>query len=342
MLLTAGEARNACLAALARHGVPPSHAALQTELLIDAELMGHASHGVQRLPRIIERIGNGVVNPATEGIHAWRTPALLEVDGEMGLGPVVIMKALEAAVERAAEIGVVLGAIRNSNHIGMLSWYVRRLAEDGHIAIVLTTSEALVHPYGGRAAMIGTNPIAIGVPAEPSPFVLDMASGIVSMGKIHDYANRGEPIPPHWALDAEGDPTTDAAAAKNGAIAPFGDAKGYGLGLAIEILVGSLTGCALGTDVKGTLDSENVCNKGDVFIVIDPANANAAASISAISAYLDAIRASAPADPKTPVTIPGDRALRAREARLASGIDVNDDIWRRILAFATPAGEKLA
>jgi LDH2 family malate/lactate/ureidoglycolate dehydrogenase len=248
----------------------------------------------------------------------------------MGLGPVVLLKALEEAAGRTAEAGLVLGSIRNSNHIGMLSWYVRRFASRGSICIVVTTSEALVHPLGGRSAMIGTNPLAIGIPSTPHPFVFDMASGAVSMGKIHDYAERGEPIPPHWALDAEGNPTTDAKAAKLGAIAPFGGGKGYGLGLAIEILVAGLTGAALGTDVRGTLDSDQVCNKGDVFILIDPSHVRT----TGIAAYLDAVRATPPADPDKPVLVPGDRAVKARDERMAKGLSVNPDIWRRIDAYA--------
>src|SRR6185312_10108367 len=131
----------------------------------------------------------------------------------------------------------------------------------------------------------------IGVPATPDPLVLDMATGLVAMGKIYDYANRGEPIPPGWALDEDGNPTTDAAAAKEGAIAPFGGAKGYALGLTLEVLVTALSGAAIGTDVKGTLDSDMVCNKGDLFIAIAPRKNERVAAL--VSAYLDEIRSSA-------------------------------------------------
>ena len=330
MLVSADEAREICRLALALHGVPQEHASIQVELLVEAELMGHPSHGVQRLPRLIERIGNGVLDPAAAGLHEWRTPSFLRVDGQMGLGPVVMLKALDEAARRTPQAGVILGAIRNSNHIGMLSWYVRHFARKGFIGIAMTTSEALVHPLGGRSAMMGTNPIAIGIPSTPEPFVLDMASGIVSMGKIHEHAARGAPIPEHWALDAAGNPTTNAEAAKHGAIAPFGGGKGYGLGLAIEILVAGLAGAALGTDVKGTLDSDHVCNKGDVFILIDPSQV----TTQGISAYLDAIRSTAPIDPDRPVLVPGDRAVRARSEREAAGISVNPDVWRRITAYA--------
>jgi LDH2 family malate/lactate/ureidoglycolate dehydrogenase len=223
-----------------------------------------------------------------------------------------------------------VAAIRNNNHIGMLALYAEKVAENGQVLIALTTSEALVHPWGGRTAMIGTNPIAIGVPAKPRPYVFDMATSLVSMGQVHDYANRGQALEPGWALDADGEPTTDAAAARKGAIAPFGGAKGYALGLSIEVLVAALTASAIGRDVVGTLDSSQPCNKGDVFIVLEPAENVAVA----ITDYLHALRASPPASVARPVTVPGDRAHATRERNIANGIEVASDVWNAICALA--------
>jgi LDH2 family malate/lactate/ureidoglycolate dehydrogenase len=158
-----------------------------------------------------------------------------------------------------------------------------------------------------------------------------MATSLVSMGQIHDHAHRGAPLPKDWALDAAGDPTTDAEAAKHGAIAPFGGPKGYALGLALEVLVTGLTGAAIGTDVRGTLDADQPCNKGDVFIVIEPSASAAAANLGA---YLDAIRACPPARPDAPVVVPGDRARASREQRLARGISLPRPVWSAIAALA--------
>lgn len=326
----ASRIRTVALSALAKAGVPFEQAAVQVDLLLEAELRGHASHGMLRLPRIVERIANGVANPETTGVHAWRGSSLLDVDGKDGLGPVVAQAALKSICERARQTGVAVAAIRRCNHLGMLAWYADSVARAGQILIALTTSEALVHPWGGRMAMLGTNPIAIGVPARPVPFVLDMATGLVAMGKIHDHANRDMPIPLGWALDAQGEPTTDPQAAKQGAIAPFGGAKGYGLGLAFEVLVASLTACAIGRDVVGTLDSDRICNKGDVFIAMEPAPA----MLEAISGFLDQIRASPAADPERPVLVPGDRANRMREERLVQDVPLPDELWAQICALA--------
>jgi LDH2 family malate/lactate/ureidoglycolate dehydrogenase len=280
-----------------------------------------------RLERIVHRIRNGVSDPGATGRHVWRSPSFLAVDGERGLGPVVANQALEVLKPRARENGVALAAITNSNHVGMLGWYAERVAEAGFTIIALSTSEALVHPWGGRMAMLGTNPIAIGIPTGGAPFMMDTATSVVSMGEIHDHANRGQPIPLGWAIDSAGNPTTDANAAKQGAIGPFGQAKGYALGLAFELIVGSLSGAALGRDVRGTLDDTNVCNKGDVFIVIDGPRRD-------LQDYLEAIRHLPPAEGFDEVLIPGERGRACRDRRLSEGIPIADEVWNRLQALA--------
>ncbi|HKY80297.1 MAG TPA: Ldh family oxidoreductase [Sphingobium sp.] len=332
MIVSAADVQLTGVAALHRAGVPLENAKLQVDLLLEAELRGRASHGLLRLPRLVRRIGNGVADPVTSGTQQWVREAFLEVDGMMGLGPVVGCAALEAAIERARVTGVCVAAVRNNNHLGMIGWYAERVARRGLTAIILSTSEALVHPWGGRRAALGTNPIAIGVPADPEPFVVDLATSKVSMGQIHDHANRGEPLPEGWALDGDGNPTTDAAAARQGAIAPFGEAKGYALGLAFEVLVTCLTGAAIGNQVAGTLDSTQVCNKGDLFIIMDSHRATSAAGM--IGAYLDEIRNDAAASGFDRVAIPGDRSAEMRATRLLEGVPVADDVWREIMALS--------
>ncbi|SEO29713.1 Malate/lactate/ureidoglycolate dehydrogenase, LDH2 family [Paracoccus alcaliphilus] len=307
------------------------NAAQQVDLLLEADLRGVASHGMLRLPRIIRRIRNGAADPAQTGQHAWRGSALLQVEGCDGLGPVVANAAIGALESRISETGVAVAAIRNSNHLGMLGYYAERAALKGLTMIALTTSEALVHPWGGRRAMIGTNPIAIGLPAgqkgQADVFMMDAATSLVSMGEIHDHANRDLPIPEDWALDAEGRPTTDASAAKAGAIAPFGKAKGYALGLAFELLVTSLSRAAIGRDVSGTLDDTATCNKGDLFILIDGPGHD-------LRPYLQALREEAPAEGFTQVTIPGERGRAARDQRLRDGVDLPEPLWREICDLA--------
>lgn len=315
------------LRALWRAGVPEAHASTQASVLLEADLRGIHSHGLMRLERIVARIGNRVADPLATGLHDWQGSAFLAVDGQGGLGPVVARAALEALTRRVEATGIALAAIRNSNHVGMLGWYVEHLAEQGYSTIALTISEALVHPWGARRAMIGTNPIAIGVPTGSGVFVMDTATSVTSMGEIHDHAHRKARLPEGWALDADGEPTTDPEAAKSGAIAPFGEVKGYVLGLALELLVGSLAGAALGREVRGTLDDTEICNKGDVFIVIKGPDRD-------LEGYLSAIRAMEPAPGFERVLIPGERARACRELRLREGVPIADTVWQTLQRLA--------
>jgi L-2-hydroxycarboxylate dehydrogenase (NAD+) len=317
--------------ALRKAGAPNDHACLQSQLLIDAELSGAASHGLLRLERIIERGRNGVVDLDADGTHTWISDAFLKVDGNRGLGPVVLDRALQAAMGRADTTGISAIGISNSNHIGKLGWYADRVAREGFILILISTSEALVHPWGGSRALLGTNPIAIGIPTADGPFVIDLATSLVSMGKIHDFANHNRPLEAGWAVDSKGAPTTDAEAAKRGAIAPFGEGKGYALGLAFELMIAALTDAALGREVKGTLDATEVCNKGDLAIVIKPGSG---ATASRLSEYLEEIRTSPPAQGFDKVMVPGDRAATCRENAKANGISMPSWIWSRLCELA--------
>ncbi|MDQ0317851.1 Ldh family oxidoreductase [Amorphus orientalis] len=318
--------------ALSRQGVANPNASLQAEVLMEAELRGLPSHGLQRLPQIIARIRTGLADPDATGSARWTRPGALAVDGQRGLGPVVVMDTIGRLSEAVQSRGIVLAAIRNANHIGMLAYYVEAAARQNLIAVVLTTSEALVHPFGGTEAMLGTNPIAIGIPTGAEPFVLDLATSRVSMGKIHHHALTGRPVPDDWAVDADGNRTTDPEAAKSGAIAPFGDAKGYGLGLAFELLVATLAGSDFAPEVHGTLDATEVANKGDLIILIDPNAGDARAA--GVASYLDRVRGSRAADPARPIAIPGDRMRARRQHSLEAGIELPDALYDQIQALS--------
>lgn len=329
--LSSDQLRRITTAVLVKHEVPPQNAALQADLLVEAELRGLPSHGLQRLPRLLSRIQRGLADPNAKGTANWVRPSFLSIDGERGLGPVVMFSAIDEMSGVAQRTGTAVAAIRNANHIGMLAYYAEAIAASGLIGIILSTSEALVHPHGGTQAMLGTNPIAVGIPTDGDPFVLDLATSLVSMGKIHTRALREEPIPIGWAVDKAGYPTTDPQAAKTGAIAPFGEAKGYGLGLAVELLVAALAGSAFAPEVRGTLDDTHAANKGDVIVMIDPAAG--AGNAGALSAYLEDLRRSRPLDPARPVAVPGDGARARRGAALRTGIDLPDTLYHDLMAL---------
>jgi L-2-hydroxycarboxylate dehydrogenase (NAD+) len=329
-VVSADEERGVIESVLRQLGAPGAEARAQAAALVEADLRGHASHGLRRLPTLAGRIVSGVIVPGAPTLRHWVTDAVLQVDGQDGFGPVVAGRAADELTGRAGRTGVAVATIRRANHLGILAPYVEALCAQGLITIMATTSEALVHAYHGNRAILGTNPLAIGIPAPEGPVVLDMATGIVSMGKILDYAARGEPLPAGWAVDAGGEPTTDAAAAARGAIAPFAAGKGYGLGLSLELLVGVLTATALGTAVRGTLDRDEPATKGDLIIVFDMRTFGGMGP--QVTSYLDEVRATAV--PGQEVLIPGDRARAARARRLADGIAIPEDLWKTVTTMA--------
>ena len=328
MRLMATQALSMATELLEGRGAMVAHAKLQAEQLVEAELRGHPSHGLLRLPRLLARMEKGLIAPNATGQQTWTGSAFLSVHGEAGFGPIVAYAAIDALAARVAQTGVAIAGIRDSNHLGMLALYAESIARRGLIGIVLTSSEALVHPYGGVQAMMGTNPVAIGMPTSGEPYVLDMATSVVSMGKIHAYAIKGEPIPDGWALDREGAPTVDAERAKSGSIAPFGGAKGYGLGLGFELLVAAIAGTPPAPDVRGTLDADHYANKGDVFIVAKPGGVGSSA---AIARYLETLRASK-ARNEEGVAIPGDRSRQRRQHAIREGFEVEPRLWEELVA----------
>jgi L-2-hydroxycarboxylate dehydrogenase (NAD+) len=324
-------------------GATDETAAGQADQLVEGDLRGHPSHGLQRLPMLVRRIRNGVIDPATTGEHVWRTRTALTVDGGMGLGPPVALRALDAILERSREEGMALAAISNANHLGMLAPLVQRAADQGAICLASTTSEPLVHAWGGREAAVGTNPLALGVPAGGTSFVLDMATGEISRGKVIDHANRNAPLPPGSVVDSAGNPTTDPQEALAGAIAPFGGAKGYALSVGLQLLVGAMTVSALGRSVVGTLDATEQCNKGDLLVCFAPEVVSGIDRSGALAAFVEELRQSPPRDPSRPVEVPGDRSRRARAERLATGrVVVSEAVWTDVSEIATSVGVDIA
>jgi L-2-hydroxycarboxylate dehydrogenase (NAD+) len=337
------EARSLATSALENLGVPPQPARVQADHLIEAELRGHPSHGLRRLPILASRIRAGLIVVDAEPEFVWGAESALRVDGRRALGPVVAYRAIEVLLGRVSQTGVAVAALHNTHHLGMLAPYVERLSTAGCIGAVLSSTEGLVHPWGGAGALLGTNPLGLGVPAPGGDVTLDMSTGAVSAGKILDYAARGQELPAGWAVDSDGHPTQDATAAVTGTISPFGGPKGYALSLTLGALVGALTGTSFGTEVRGTLDSEFETTKGDVIVAIDLAAFGQGPPSADLGRYLTEVRQSG-VDGGPPVTVPGDRARASRARAKEKGFDVTEDVWAEIteLAAAVPARQRPA
>jgi LDH2 family malate/lactate/ureidoglycolate dehydrogenase len=322
-------------AALRAAGADPHGAQIQSQHLIEAELRGHPSHGLRRLPTLVGRMRAGLLDAEARPSLVWHADSALVVDGRKGFGPVVAYAAIDALLERTARTGVAVAALHRTHHLGMLAPYVERLGEHGCIGLVLSSTEGLVHPWGGVGPLLGTNPLGATVPTSGGGVTLDMSTGAVSAGKILEFAERGSPIPGGWAVDAEGDETTDADAAAQGAISPFGGPKGYALGLTLGAIVGVLTGTAFGPDVRGTLDTTHDVTKGDVIAAIRLEAFGQRADSPELAEYLDLIRESGRNG--RPVTVPGDRSRTTREKTLIEGFDVREDVWSTVVALGDGA-----
>jgi L-2-hydroxycarboxylate dehydrogenase (NAD+) len=328
IVISAQDERAVIVHVLAKLGANEQERSIQADVLTEADLRGHHSHGLQRLSVLAARIKNRLIRVDVHPEFIWTADSVLSVDGKDGLGPFVADAALERAKSELGHRGIVAVAIRNSSHIGMIGYYCEKRAREGLICIAMTESEALVHPHGGKKALVGTNPIAIGVPSEHAPFVFDMATSTSAIGKIYASKHRGEPIPLGWAIDAEGNPTTDPDAALKGSLTPAAGPKGYGLGISIGILAGLLPGAEIGRLVLGTLDTEFRCTKGDFFLLLDPkAFAGGPMLASRVASYLNELRHSPPQTGFENVMVPGDRARQLREERLRSGIPIPKEIW---------------
>lgn len=254
---------------LERLDVPADDAREVSGCLTKAELRGVDSHGMVRLPVYSRRLQAGVVNarPVIQRLASGTAAAL--IDGGNGLGPVVGARAMEAALDLAREHGTGFVGVRNSNHFGPAAYYVEKAVSRGCIGFAISNAPPNMAPFGGRTRFLGTNPIAIGVPAgEEHPLIFDASTSVVARGKIIVAAHSKKPIPEGWAIDPDGYPTTDPEQALAGAVLPFGGPKGSAISFIIDIFCGVLTGAAFASHLNTLEDLTAVQNIGHVFAAV--------------------------------------------------------------------------
>lgn len=250
-------------------GVNEEDARVTANVMVRADRRGIESHGVARLQRYINDIKRGVIKINAEIKTIVETPVSLVIDGGGGIGQVIGFKTMKRCIEKAKTNYICLAAVRNSNHFGIAGYYTLMALEENMIGLSFTNSAPLVVPTFGKDAVLGTNPISVGVPAgEEKPFLLDMATSTVPRGKVEVYARKGDAMPKTWATDEIGMPTTDAqrvldnlANRSGGGLLPIGGEgmengghKGYGLGTLVDILCGVFSNGAVGLDVYGKKD----------------------------------------------------------------------------------------
>ncbi len=318
--------------------VLPEHAATTAARLVEADLKGRTGHGLIRVPMYVERIESHGINLRPD-IEVHRdSPVSALVDGDNGLGQVVMTFATEIAISKATVSGLAWVGTVNSNHAGAAGVYTSMALRHELVAIYFAVASAnVMPPWGGQKRLLGTNPISIALPAgDEAPFLLDIATTVTSHGTISVLAQAGESIPEGWVVDMDGNPITDPARADEGFLVPIGGYKGSGLNIAIGVLAGVLNGAAFGSEV---IDHRAVpdrpANTGQAMLVIRPDLFRELDEFkSAMDEHLRALRDSGPPGS---VHLPGEVAAALEREQLESGIPVPD----RLLGQLRELGRRL-
>ncbi len=255
---------------LTANGVPFENAETIAKCLVAADLRGIDTHGVNRIPSYMERIRQGVLDPKAEPTVSQVTPVVAQVDGHNAFGFLAASQGMEKAIEMAQVFGIGMVSVKHSNHFGMSAWIVQKAIDADMMSLVFTNSSPALPVWGGKSKLLGVSPIACGAPGKTRPFILDMAPSVAARGKIYKAKRRGERIPLDWALDKDGAPTDDPAAALEGVMLPMGGPKGSGLALMMDVFSGVLSGSAFAGEVTGPYDPSKQANVGHFLVAIKP------------------------------------------------------------------------
>lgn len=323
-------------------GLSTGHADIVANTLVDANLRGIDTHGIVRLEPYIERLESGGLNPSPELSVARRGSAAAVVDGDAGPGQVATLRAMEEAIDLASNAGSAFVGIENSNHFGTASYYTNYAAKRGFVGISMTHAGPNVTPFGGADPYFGTNPISFALPnGDDFSITLDMATSVTAKGNIILSEEEGEEIPPDWAVDEEGNPTTEPE--KFHALRPMAGPKGYGLAFVIDAFCGILMDTAFGDDVPTMYDDLSSPQELGHFVgAID------VQSFTDIDAYASRMQQMV-ADLKNlrtssdfeEVLVPGEPEALTRKERLAEGIPLGDGVWDTLQSLGVKYGTNI-
>lgn len=324
---------------LTRVGAAPENARQVATDLVEANLQGHDSHGMQLVPRYVENTEKGLITPNAVALQVGGAGSMSVWDGQMGYGQCTGRQVTAAAIEAAREHGMAAFGLRNTHHLGRIGAYAEMTVGAGFIGLFFVNAISgppVVAPHGGADGRMGTNPVCIGIPKSPAPIILDFATSAIAIGKVKVAFNAGKPAPVGALVTHQGEATTDPAVmygqGPRGALLSFGAHKGYGMALVCEILGGALTGG--GTNQPANPNNRGIVN-GMMGILLDPARlADNPGFADEVQAICDHVQASAPGQ----VLLPGDPERRAKQARMTDGIPLDDVTWGDLSACATRLG----
>lgn len=324
-------------------GVPQADAHLLSDSLVTAELWGHSSHGMLRLPWYVERLRSGAMEAVTKSEIVQDNGAIVVVDGHHGIGQTLTMEAVHLGIERARNHGISAVAVRNSNHFGTAAYFTRETAKAGCVAFLATNASPAMAPWGGKQKAIGTNPWSIAAPAgSKGVAVMDIANTAVARGKIYLAAERGQDIPPLWAADENGVPTTDAQKAIHGLILPMAGHKGYVISFMMDVLAGVLTGSNFGSTVAGPYDPTRRSGCGHLLITIDVKSMMSEGEFAErMEALINEIKDIPKADGTDEIFFPGEMEDSNTHRLAEAGITIADNTWQSLHKLSTETGVAL-
>jgi len=319
-------------------GLTQPDAADVVRVLVMADLFGLSTHGLSRVESYGERLLVKGINARPNIQVEAPAPALRLVDGDNGVGPLVGMHALRAAMDAARQYGIGMAFARGSNHFGPISPYSLIAAQQGFASVIGSNATTTIAPWGGSDARLGNSPLGFGVPNPGGqPFLLDMAMSVVARAKIRNAFKRGESIPDTWATDDKGRATTDPKAALEGFLQPIGGHKGYGLALLVDMFAGLLSNAAYLTHVKSWVDApEEPQNLGHFFILINTQVLGSSQWLTdRMTDFASILHDSPPAVAGQSVIMPGEIELNKMAQQQRQGITLDPAVVRLLQQHAT-------
>lgn len=328
-ILTLDEIEDLAYRALTAAGTSDSNARPLAQATAATEADGIASHGLAYIPIYCEHVRCGKVDGQAQPVLSRPAPAIVQVDAATGFAHPAIALGFEALIPAARELGSAALAVRNSYNCGVLGYHTRRLATEGLLAIGFTNAPASIAPVGGRRPVVGTNPFSLAAPdgAGSAAVLIDQSASVIAKSEIMKHAREGLPIPPDWALDPEGHPTTDPEIALKGSMAPSGGYKGVGVALMVEIMAAAMTGATLGVNASPFSGTKGGPPKtGQFFLAISPEATSGGLFAERLGALVEELR------DQPGVRVPGDGRRAARQRAEREGVAVNPATLEKVKA----------
>lgn len=328
-----------CTGVMCAAGLPEQESRNFSESLVNADMRGVSSHGVTRLKTYYQRLRDGLVDAHAQPEILAESPSLLLVDGKNAMGVSSASFAMQECIRHAKDTGACFAAVKGGNHFGYAAYFAEQAAREGMIGLAAANGPVAIPPIGGKAPILGTNPLAVVIPAGNAlPLELDMATSVVARGKVKLAEKEGKSIPLGWGIDAGGNPTTDPAAVK--CVLPFGGAKGFGIGLIIEVLCSCLSGAKNSQTLGSFYDFSGKHQDSGFFVgalnigSILPMEQFAAS----VEALFKSIKDSPKADGCEEIFIPGEIELRRMEKASETGVAIPPAVLKELEELSAETG----